>query len=82
MISRAIVTDAATGRFLRVITAPPEMLVPNIRAGEAMFIVIDDDGLCIHDGHLTLSETGEIVPAEGAPESLTVPGYDLQYIPA
>lgn len=82
MISRAIVTDAVTGRFLRVITAPPEMLALNVRAGEVMFIVTNDDGLSIQDGHLIVSEAGEIVPSESAPEGLTAPGYDLQYIPA
>lgn len=81
MSPRTLVVDA-TGRILRTITAPPSMLAANVRDGESLFLVENDDGLVINDGLLVVSEAGEIAPAESAPEGMTVPGYDLQYIPA
>lgn len=79
MTPRTLVVDA-TGRIRRTITAPPSMLAANAREGERLFLIENDDGLSLHDGHLVVSEAGALVPADGAPEGLTPPAYDLQYV--
>lgn len=80
MISRALIIDAATGRILRTLTAPPEMIALNVRAGEAAFLITDDNGGCINDNYVVLSDAGEMVLTEDAPEGATAPAYEIQYV--
>lgn len=82
MTDRTLVVDDVSGAILRTIVAPPEMLSLNAGTGESLFVVTADDGLTIDDAHMIVSETGILTLAEGAPEGLTAPAYELQYVPA
>ncbi len=77
---RAIVIDTATGAILRKITAPPTMFAAQAETGESLFALVDDDGAHIPDEHLIVSETGEWESVEGAPEGLTLPVSEIQYV--
>lgn len=80
MTDRALVIDEATGSIRRTIHAAPAMLALQVGVGEALFVVVDDDGLCIHDGNLAVSEGGELIASESAPEGFEVPTYTIEYV--
>lgn len=80
MTDRALVIDPATGAILRKVSAPPEMLALNAGDGESLFVITADDGMHIDDAHIVVSEEGALVLTETAPEGVTAPSYDLQYV--
>lgn len=82
MTDRTLVIDDATGAIRRTLAMPPEMLALNVEAGESLFVVAGDDGLCIDDAHLVVGTTGALEPAPGAPSGTTAPAYELQYVAA
>ncbi|KQW79707.1 hypothetical protein [Brevundimonas sp. Root1279] len=80
MIDRAIVIDDVTGAIRCTVIAPPEMIALQVTEGESLFVIIEDDGFCIDDGHIVVGESGSLERAPGAPESVTPPAYDLAYV--
>jgi hypothetical protein len=77
---RTLVVDDASGAILRTIIAPPGMLALNVAAGESLFVVANDDGLCIDDAHVVVSELGDLTLSASAPAGVTAPPYELQYV--
>lgn len=80
MTDRTLVVDDSTGAIRRTLLAPPEMLALNVEAGESLFVLAEDDGLTIDDAHVVVSELGVLILRETAPEGLTAPTYELQYV--
>lgn len=79
-MNRAVVIDDATGAVKRTLDMPPAMLALNVRPGEALFLLTDDTGFVIADAYLVVSETGNLVPSDAAPEGFVAPAYELQFI--
>lgn len=80
MSDRALVINGATGVIHRTLLAPPEMLALNVSAGEALFVIVGDDGLHFDDGIVLVGESGSLELAAGAPEGATAPTYELAYV--
>ncbi|CAN7167761.1 hypothetical protein [Brevundimonas sp. LjRoot202] len=80
MTASAIIIDPTTGVIKRKVMSSPTMLAVQVGAGEALFALVEDDGQVIADDYLGITEAGEWAAKPGAPEGLTVPAAELQYV--
>lgn len=79
MINRILAVETTTGVIRRKILTPPDQAELQLRPGESLFVIIDDDGLCIDEANVVVSETGEWEASPTAPPDVVLPDRSMEY---
>lgn len=80
-MSRAVVTETATGAIQRVLVGDPTMLVDQVSAGQSLWVMgVGDDGAKINDRWVIINEAGEFEILPGAPGGVGLPVGAIEFV--